>query len=162
MEQMNNNFLPLSIMPIILLLLIPTALVSAQTSPWILFQRLCQSGGLATGPQCQNLGTSSSSSVCGTNAILQNGVCVPTTSSTTTNGVCGTNAILQNGVCVLQHLPQLQMVSVVLTLYYKTVSVYLQHLPQLQMVSVVLTLYYKTVSVYLQQHRHYLSGQTHD
>jgi hypothetical protein len=80
--------------------------VFAQMSPWSLFQRLCQSGGLATGPQCQNLGTSSSSSstttngVCGTNAILQNGVCVPTTSSTTTNGVCGTNAILQNGVCV--------------------------------------------------------------
>jgi hypothetical protein len=74
--------------------------VFAQMSPWSLFQRLCQSGGLATGPQCQNSGTSSSSSVCGTNAILQNGVCVPTTSSTTTNGVCGTNAILQNGVCV--------------------------------------------------------------
>jgi hypothetical protein len=74
--------------------------VFAQMNPWSLFQRLCQSGGLATGPQCQNSGTSSSSSVCGTNAILQNGVCVPTTSSTTTNSVCGTNAILQNGACV--------------------------------------------------------------
>jgi len=97
---MNSNFLPLSTIPIILLLLIPTALVFGQTNPWALFQRLCQGGAFATGPQCQNLGTSSSSSVCGTNAILQNGVCVPTTSSTTTNGICGTNAILQNGVCV--------------------------------------------------------------
>jgi hypothetical protein len=97
---MNNNFLPLSIIPIILLSLAPTALVFGQTNPWALFQRLCQGGTFATGLQCQNLGTSSSSSICGTNAILQNGVCVPTTSSTTTNGVCGTNAILQNGVCV--------------------------------------------------------------
>jgi len=29
--------------------------------------------------------------------VLQNGVCVPTT---TTNGVCGVNSVLQNGVCV--------------------------------------------------------------
>ena len=83
-EQMNDNFLPLSIIPIILLLLIPASLVFGQTNPWALFQQLCQGGAFATGPQCQNLGTSSS----------------PTTSSTTTNGVCGTNAILQNGVCV--------------------------------------------------------------
>src|SRR6266487_5149394 len=99
-EQMNSNFLPLSTVPIMLLLLIPTGLVFGQTNPWALFQQLCQGGAFATGPQCQNLGTSGSSSVCGTNAILQNGVCVPTTSSTTTNGFCGTNAILQNGVCV--------------------------------------------------------------
>jgi len=87
-EQMINNFLP-SIIPIILLLLIPTALVFGQTNPWALFQRLCQGGAFATGPQCQNLGPQ-----------CQNGVCVPTTSSTTTNGFCGTSAILQNGVCV--------------------------------------------------------------
>lgn len=97
---MNNNFLTLSIIPIISLLSIPAALVFGQTNPWALFQQLCQGAAFATGPQCLNLGTSSSSSVCGTNAILQNGVCVPTTSSTTTNGVCGTNDILQNGVCV--------------------------------------------------------------
>ena len=122
---MNSNFLPLSTIPIILLLLIPTPLVFGQTNPWALFQRLCQGGAFATGPQCQNLGTSSSSSVCGTNAILQNGVCVPTTSSSspfttgtcpdgftlqgsfcvptttsTTQGSCPTNSILQNGVCV--------------------------------------------------------------
>jgi hypothetical protein len=99
-EQMNSNFLLLSTIPTILLLLTPAALVFGQTNPWALFQQLCQGGVFAAGPQCQNLGTFSSSSVCGTNAILQNGVCVPTTSSTTTNGVCGTNAILQNGVCV--------------------------------------------------------------
>src|SRR5947208_17166899 len=63
-EQMNSNFLPLSTIPIILLLLIPTALVFGQTNPWALFQQLCQGGAFATGPQCQNLGTSSSSSVC--------------------------------------------------------------------------------------------------
>jgi hypothetical protein len=97
---MNSDFLPLSLIPIILLSLIPTALVFGQTNPWALFQRLCQGGTFATGPQCQNLGTLSSSSVCGTNAILQNGICVPTTTSNTTNGVCGTNAILQNGICV--------------------------------------------------------------
>ncbi len=97
---MNFNFIPLSIISITLLVLIPNSAVFGQTNPWSLFQRLCQSSGLATGPQCQNLGTSSSSSVCGTNAVLQNGVCVPTTSSTTTNSVCGTNAVLQNGVCV--------------------------------------------------------------
>jgi hypothetical protein len=97
---MNSSFLPLSTIPIILLLLIPTGFVFGQSNPWALFQRLCQGGTFATGPQCQNLGTSNSSNVCGTNAVLQNGVCVPTTSSTTTNGVCGTNAVLQNGVCV--------------------------------------------------------------
>ena len=114
---------------ILLLLLIPTALVYGQTNPWALFQRLCQGGAFATGPQCQNLGISSSSGVCGTNAILQNGVCVPTgsvnttsqagtcpsgftlqgnlciplTSTTipqTTTGACPVNTILQNGVCV--------------------------------------------------------------
>jgi hypothetical protein len=99
---MNNNFLTLSIIPIILLLLIPATLVFGQTNPWALFQQLCQGAAFATGPQCQNLGTSSSSSVCDTNAILQNGVCVPTTSSSSplTAGNCPTNAILQNGVCV--------------------------------------------------------------
>src|SRR5436189_4747158 len=63
-SEMNNNFLPLSTRPIILLLLIPTALVFGQTNPWALFQQLCQGGSFATGPQCQNLGTSGSSSVC--------------------------------------------------------------------------------------------------
>jgi K319-like protein len=37
-----------------------------------------------------------STAVCGTNSVLQGGVCVPITSTT----VCGTNSIEQNGVCV--------------------------------------------------------------
>jgi len=81
MEQMNNNFLPLSIMPIILLLLIPA-----------LFQRLCQSSGLATGPQCQGLlqgqqpstttGTTTAAGTCPTGFVIQNNFCVPATSTT--------------------------------------------------------------------------------
>ena|SRR3989475_4790589 len=117
--QMNNNFLPLSITPIILLLLIPAALVFGQTSPWALFQRLCQGGGYATGPQCQNLtqqqlGASASSSslpssgstitspgTCPNGFTLQGSSCVPTTSSSPfTAGTCPSNNILQNGLCV--------------------------------------------------------------
>jgi hypothetical protein len=98
-----SNYVAIMILAFAVTLSLPNT-VFAQMSPWSLFQRLCQSGGLATGPQCQNLGISSPStttnSVCGTNAVLQNGVCVPISSSTTTNSVCGTNAVLQNGVCV--------------------------------------------------------------
>jgi len=99
------------------------------SSPWSLFQRLCQSGSLATGPQCQNgqsqqqLGattssssqsscpsgfttlcaqssTASSAGVCANGFTLQGGICVPTTSSTTANNGCPTNSPLQNGNCV--------------------------------------------------------------
>jgi hypothetical protein len=79
---------------IILLLLIPTTVVFGQSSPWGLFQQLCQTGRLATGPQCQGLlqgqqpyttaGTNGATGTCPTGFLIQNGLCVPTTASTTT------------------------------------------------------------------------------
>jgi hypothetical protein len=78
---------------IILVLLIPTTVVFGQTSPWGLFQQLCQTGRLATGPQCQGLlqgqqpstttGTTTAAGTCPTGFVIQNNLCVPTTSSTT-------------------------------------------------------------------------------
>jgi hypothetical protein len=77
---------------IILLLMIPT-MVFAQTSPWGLFQQLCPTGRLATGPQCQGLlqgqqpstttGTTTATGTCPTGFLIQNGLCVPSTSTTT-------------------------------------------------------------------------------
>ena len=85
------NYVVIMILAFAVVISVPSV-VFAQTSPWSLFQRLCQTSGLATGPQCQNLGTSGSSSICGTNSVLQNGVCVPTTSSSPSN-ICGTNGV---------------------------------------------------------------------
>jgi hypothetical protein len=91
---MNFNFIPLSATSIILLLLIPTTVVFGQTTPWGLFQQLCQTGRLATGPQCQGLlqgqqpsttsGTTTAAGTCPTGFVIQNNFCVPTTTSTTT------------------------------------------------------------------------------
>ena len=53
---MNFNFIPLCTISIILLL-IPTTMAFGQTNPWGLFQQLCPTGRLATGPQCQNFFT---------------------------------------------------------------------------------------------------------
>jgi PKD domain len=90
---MNFNCLPISMISIILVLLIPTTVVFGQTSPWGLFQQLCQTGRLATGPQCQGLfqgqqpstttGTTTAVGTCPTGFVIQNNLCVPTTSSTT-------------------------------------------------------------------------------
>ena len=95
---MKFNFLPLSIISIILLVLIPTTGVFGQTNPWSLFQQLCPTGRLATGPQCQNLltGNNIGTGTCPTGSVLQNGVCVPFTNTNT----CPTGSVLQNGVCV--------------------------------------------------------------
>ena len=90
---MNFNFLSLSTMSIILLL-IPITMVFGQTNPWALFQQLCPTGRLATGPQCQNFFTNTNT--CPTGSVLQNGVCVPFTNTNT----CPTGSVLQNGVCV--------------------------------------------------------------
>src|SRR5712691_7367215 len=91
---MNFNFIPLSTISIILLLLIPTTVVFGQTTPWGLFQQLCQTGRLATGPQCQGLlqgqqpssttGTITAAGTCPTGFVIQNNFCVPATTSTTT------------------------------------------------------------------------------
>jgi hypothetical protein len=90
---MNFNYLPISMISIILFLLIPTTVVFGQTSPWGLFQQLCQTGRLATGPQCQGLlqgqqpstttGTTTAAGTCPTGFVIQNNLCVPTTSTTT-------------------------------------------------------------------------------
>ena len=64
-----------------------------QTNPWALFQQLCPTGRLATGPQCQNFFTNTNS--CSTGSVLQNGVCAPFTNTNT----CPTGSVLQNGVC---------------------------------------------------------------
>jgi hypothetical protein len=102
---MNFNYIPLSSISIILLLLIPTTAVFGQKNPWALFQQLCPTGRLAAGPQCLNLLQTQQPSItpgintagtCPTGSVLQNGVCVPTTNTNT----CPTGSVLQNGVCV--------------------------------------------------------------
>jgi hypothetical protein len=91
---MNFNYLPVSMMSITLLLMIPTTVVFGQTSPWGLFQQLCPTGRLAAGPQCQGLlqgqqqpstttGTTTTAGTCPTGFVIQNNLCVPTSSSTT-------------------------------------------------------------------------------
>ncbi|MGB7956039.1 MAG: hypothetical protein WCF23_18860 [Candidatus Nitrosopolaris sp.] len=91
---MNFNFLSLSAISIILLLVIPTTVVFGQTNPWGLFQQLCPTGRLSTGPQCQGLlqgqqpssttGTTTAAGTCPTGFVIQNNFCVPASTSTTT------------------------------------------------------------------------------
>ncbi len=89
---MNFNFIPLCTISIILLL-IPIPMVLGQTNPWALFQQLCPTGRLATGPQCQNFFTNTNT--CPTGSVLQNGICAPFTNTNT----CPTGSVLQNGIC---------------------------------------------------------------
>jgi hypothetical protein len=113
---MNFNFIPPTI-SIILFLLIPTAVVFGQTSPWGLFQQLCQTGRLATGPQCQGLlqgqqqpsattGTTTATGTCPTGYLIQNGLCVPSATSTTTGTIsqpianAGPNQVVSQGSLV--------------------------------------------------------------
>jgi len=76
----------------LILVLIPSSAVFAQ-SPWGLFQKLCPSGLLATGPQCANLFTGTNIGTCDPNLLNTYGVCIPTTT-----GTCPANYQLQNGV----------------------------------------------------------------
>jgi hypothetical protein len=73
--------------------LLSPPIVLAQVSPWSLFQQLCSIGRLATGPQCQGLlqgqqpstttgTTTTAAGTCPTGFVIQNNLCVPTTSST--------------------------------------------------------------------------------
>jgi hypothetical protein len=65
-----------------LLLLIPNSVVFGQTNPWDLFQQLCPTGRLATGPQCQNFfttGINTATNTCPTGSVIQNSICVPFT-----------------------------------------------------------------------------------
>ena len=48
---MNFNFIHLSILSIILLVLMPNSVVFGEMNPWGLFQQMCQAGRFATGPQ---------------------------------------------------------------------------------------------------------------
>jgi hypothetical protein len=85
----------LSIVLSTLLLLIPNSVFGQD--PWELFQTLCPAGGLATGPQCQNLltGNNIGTGICNNGFLLSLGVCVPITTNT-----CPIGSVLQNGVCV--------------------------------------------------------------
>ena len=110
-DRFNFHFIPLGAIPFILLLLMPTTVVFGATNPWGLFQQLCPTGRLATGPQCQGLSQgqqpfstanpNTAAGTCPTGSILQNGVCVPFTNTNT----CPTGSILQNGVCVPSTTP---------------------------------------------------------
>jgi hypothetical protein len=74
------------------LLLIPNSAVFGQ-DPWGLFQTLCPTGRLATGPQCINVLTGST--ICNNAFLISIGICVPSSTST-----CPIGSVPQNGVCV--------------------------------------------------------------
>jgi hypothetical protein len=93
------NLIILSTISTMLLLLIPNSVVFGQTNPWDLFQQLCPTGRLATGPQCQNFfttGINTATGTCPTGSVLQNSICVPFTTTNT----CPTGSVLQNSICV--------------------------------------------------------------
>jgi hypothetical protein len=87
----NSYLVTITIIPIALTLVAPT--FAQATTPWGLFQQLCPTGRLATGPQCQGLlqgqqpfpttGTNTGTGSCPTGFVIQNNFCVPTTSTTT-------------------------------------------------------------------------------
>ncbi len=93
-KDKNLNLIVIGALSTLLLLLSPTSAVFAQT-PWGLFQRLCPSGLLATGPQCANLFTGTNLGTCDNSFLVSLGVCTPSSTNT-----CPTNTVLQNGVCV--------------------------------------------------------------
>ena len=78
----------------LILVLTPASAVFAQ-SPWGLFQRLCPSGLLATGPQCANLLTGNNMGTCDNSFLMALGICTPSSTNT-----CPVGTVLQNGVCV--------------------------------------------------------------
>jgi hypothetical protein len=88
------NLLVIGAFLTLILVLTPSPAVFAQ-SPWGLFQKLCPSGLLATGPQCANLFTGNNMGICDSAFLVSIGVCTPSSINT-----CPTNTVLQNGVCV--------------------------------------------------------------
>jgi len=80
----------------------PTTVVFGATNPWGLFQQLCPTGRLATGPQCQGLSQgqqpfstanpNTAAGTCPTGSILQNGVCVPSTTPVQTAPIANAGA----------------------------------------------------------------------
>jgi hypothetical protein len=98
-KNKNLTLLIMGATSIMLLLLIPTSTVFAQVSlqnPWALFQTLCPQGRLATGPQCTNLFTGTNAATCDNSYLVAIGVCTPSSNT----GICPANFQLQNGVCV--------------------------------------------------------------
>ena len=72
-------------------------MVFGQTNPWALFQQLCPTGRLATGPQCQNLltGNNIGTGTCPTGSCnFRLAYALPFTN----NNTCPTGSVLQNGV----------------------------------------------------------------
>jgi hypothetical protein len=88
------NLLVIGAFLTLILVLTTSSAVFAQ-SPWGLFQKLCPSGLLATGPQCANLFTGNNMGICDNAFLVSIGVCTPSSTNT-----CPTNTVLQNGVCV--------------------------------------------------------------
>src|SRR5437899_5880192 len=88
------TFLVIGAFLTLILVLTPSSAVFAQ-SPWGLFQRLCPSGLLATGPQCANLFTGNNMGTCDNAFLVSIGVCTPSSTNT-----CPIGTVLQNGVCV--------------------------------------------------------------
>jgi hypothetical protein len=88
------NLLVIGVFLTLILVLTPSSAVFAQ-SPWGLFQRLCPSGLLATGPQCANLFTGNNIGTCDNSFLMAIGICTPSSTNT-----CPIGTVLQNGVCV--------------------------------------------------------------
>ena len=88
------NLLVIGAFLALILVLTPSSAVFAQ-SPWGLFQRLCPSGLLATGPQCANLLTGNNMGTCDNSFLMALGICTPSSTNT-----CPIGTVLQNGVCV--------------------------------------------------------------
>jgi hypothetical protein len=98
-KNKNSSLLVLGAFSSLILLLIPTPTVFAQVSPWELFQMLCGTGRLVTGPQCQNLSTGTNT--CANGLLVAVGVCIPTNTNTgvPNTTTCPPGSTLQNGVC---------------------------------------------------------------
>ena len=112
---MKFTFFPLSMIPIISLLsLLPGTMVFGQTSPWSLFQQLCPTGRLATGPQCHNLQIQQQQQQSSASSSASSQACPPaftplcaqgTTGSVNTtsqagSGTCPSGFTLQGNFCI--------------------------------------------------------------
>lgn len=98
-KNKNLSLLALGVFSSLILLLIPTSTVFAQASdPWELFQTLCGTGRLASGPQCQNLLTGTNT--CTNGLLFAAGVCIPTNTGVPGTNTCPSGYILQNNACV--------------------------------------------------------------
>ena len=116
---LRNGLLVIIVLLALVLAVTVPSTVFVQTSPWSLFQQLCPTGRLATGPQCQNLqiqqqqqqqqsSTSSPASsqacppafasLCATQGTTAGSV--NTTTSQAGSGTCPTGFTLQGNFCI--------------------------------------------------------------